>query len=74
MTPDPVVCPVDATLQEVAQKMEHWHVRRLLVMENEQAVGVIALGDLAEHLGEKAHDVLVEVSRSPKTLNKGQSS
>lgn len=58
----------DASVEEACEQMEHWHIRRLLVVENDRLVGIVSLGDLAETVREHADHVLVEVSKSPKTL------
>ena len=57
----------DADLQEALANMEHRRIRRMLVWDK-RLVGVVSLGDLAETVPDEAEDVLVEVSKSPKTL------
>jgi nucleotide-binding universal stress UspA family protein/CBS domain-containing protein len=58
-------------VRAAALLMERHRVRRLVVVEDGHVVGVVALGDLAEGELPAAERVLVEVSRSPKTLAHG---
>ena len=58
----------DADVDEAIRLMEHWQIRRLLVVEGERPLGVVSLGDLAEATPRQAEEVLVEVSKSPRTL------
>lgn len=55
-------------IDEAVLLMESRKIRRLPVCENGQLVGVVSLGDLAECEPEAAEAVLVEVSKSPRTL------
>ncbi len=59
----------DATLDEARQRMEENRIKRLPVVEGEQLVGVIALGDVAVTIEEPAAigETVVELSRSPAT-------
>ena len=58
----------DASLEAAIHVMEDRHVRRLIVMERGLPIGVVSLGDLAETSPRHAEEVLVELSKSPKTL------
>jgi CBS domain-containing protein len=42
--------PVDATVEEVLQRMEEHQIKRLPVMEDMRIVGMISEADLAKHL------------------------
>ena len=54
---------------EIAMRtMEARQVRRLLVIDQGQLIGIVALGDLAESEPQVAEEILVEVSKSPKTM------
>ncbi|MNS09774.1 Hypoxic response protein 1 [compost metagenome] len=58
----------DADVEDGIALMEDHQIRRLVVMDGGRLVGVVSLGDLAETLPDAAEDVLVEVSKSAKTL------
>jgi signal-transduction protein with cAMP-binding, CBS, and nucleotidyltransferase domain len=59
----------DATVDEARQRMAEHRIKRLPVVEGEQLVGVIALGDVAVTLDEPAAvgETVAELSRSPAT-------
>lgn len=61
----------DMSIQDAVEHMENRQIRRLVVCENDKVVGVVSLGDLAECESQAAEGVLVEVSKSPKTLAHG---
>lgn len=61
----------ETSVDEAVHLMETRKIRRLLVCEERQLVGVVSLGDLAECEPEAAEAVLVEVSKSPQTLAHG---
>ena len=63
-----IVAP-GATLEEAIRIMADRQVRRLLVMDEGRAVGVVSLGDLALTTPRQAEAVLVELSKSPRTLS-----
>lgn len=67
------VCTIgpDATCHEAVKQMEKHGIRRLLVADGGRLVGVLSLGDLAECVPDAAEEVLVEISKSPKTLAHG---
>jgi CBS domain-containing protein/nucleotide-binding universal stress UspA family protein len=58
----------DMAIARAIELMEHHRIRRLPVLEDGRLVGVLALGDLAEAVPAGAEELLVEVSRSTKTL------
>jgi CBS domain-containing protein len=64
----PVIsCFEDQSIDDVAQLMHENQVRRLVVLDRKtkQLVGVVSLGDLATHVGEKlSGEVLQHVSMS----------
>lgn len=76
---NPITVQVDQPINEAIALMEEHMIRRLCVVDNGQLCGVVSLGDLAETTPQKAEEVLIEVSKSPKTLahvrarNQGQS-
>ena len=47
MSPDVITATADMSVSEVAKKMQENQVRRIPVMENNQIVGMISVGDLA---------------------------
>jgi CBS domain-containing protein/nucleotide-binding universal stress UspA family protein len=63
-----IVAEKDMAIARAIELMEHHKIRRLPVVENDRLVGVLALGDLAECVPAGAEEVLVEISRSAKTL------
>jgi CBS domain-containing protein len=63
----------DEPLSAARTLMERHRVRRLLVQDGANLIGVVALGDLAECVADTAEAVLVEVSKSEKTLAHGRS-
>src|SRR5207249_10894770 len=63
----------DADVQEAARIMARRQVRRLPVVENEELVGVISLGDIAVKEDEDvAGDTLQDVSRGAKAGRSGK--
>lgn len=63
--------PVDSDVEVASKLMENLKVRRLIVTEGNRPIGVVSLGDLAECTPQQAEEVLVEVSKSAKTLAHG---
>jgi signal-transduction protein with cAMP-binding, CBS, and nucleotidyltransferase domain len=59
----------DATLDEARQRMEENRIKRLPVVDGEELVGVIALGDVAvtSDSPEAIGETVAELSRSPAT-------
>jgi CBS domain-containing protein len=55
-------------VEEAIEHMETRQIRRLVVCEKDRIVGVVSLGDLAETVSDQAEAVLVEVSKSERTL------
>jgi len=65
MTPDVVYGFEDQDVQDAARLMEQYQIRRLPVLNrSKQLVGMVALGDLAAHVGTRpvAAEVLEQVS------------
>ncbi len=48
MTPDPITVHPQSTLPHVRKLMEEHHIRRLPVMEDDELVGIITIGDIRE--------------------------
>jgi len=48
MTPDPITIHPQSTLPQARKLMEEHHIRRLPVMEDDELVGIITLGDIRE--------------------------
>jgi len=67
-TADVIWVTPEMPVDEAVRLMEANKIRRVVVMDGEQVAGVVSLGDLAEALPETAEQVLVEISKSPKTM------
>jgi CBS domain-containing protein len=65
MTPDPVTCRVDDTINQAAFIMEKHQVRRLPVMDDDNRLaGIISLGDISRHSRRQlAGELIEEVSK-----------
>jgi len=65
MTPEPVTCRVDDTINQAAYIMEKHQVRRLPVMDNDnRLVGIVSLGDISRHgRRQLAGELIEEVSK-----------
>jgi CBS domain-containing protein len=48
MTPNPITVHPQNTLPHVRKLMEEHHIRRLPVMEDDELVGIITIGDIRE--------------------------
>jgi CBS domain-containing protein len=48
MTPDPITCGPEATIDDVLGLMTDRRVRHLPVMKDEQLVGVVSIGDIVK--------------------------
>ena len=48
MTPDPITIHPQSTLPQARKLMEEHHIRRLPVVEDDELVGIITLGDIRE--------------------------
>lgn len=59
-----ITCSPEATVQQAAELMEEQQIRRLIVSDGENALGVVTLGDLAVKSGDQglAGEVVEEVS------------
>src|SRR6266511_3440687 len=67
MTRDPVVCNVDANLEQVVATMEEHQVRRIPVVDKQnRIIGIIAQADIATRSNkpQKTAEVVEEISRS----------
>lgn len=64
MSPSPVTCSENADIEEAARLMEDNKIRRILATgDNQEVVGVLSLGDLAEHARQGlSGEVIKEVS------------
>jgi CBS domain-containing protein len=62
----------DTSVDDAIELMEARKIRRLLVCDGGCPIGVVSLGDLAECRPDDADAVLVEVSKSEKTLAHGR--
>ena len=60
---DLITASPDDTLDDVAARMREANVRRIPVVDNGQAVGVVSLGDLA--IESNAEDTLTDISSAP---------
>jgi CBS domain-containing protein len=58
-----ITCPPDAPLADAVRLMKQHDIRRLPVVENGTAVGILTLGDLA--LLTDAGDLLADISAAP---------
>jgi CBS domain-containing protein len=68
----PAVGSPEMPVAEAVKLMEDRKIRRLPVLEDGRLVGMVSLGDLAETMPRRAQAVLVEISKSPRTLAHGQ--
>ena len=48
MTPDPVTCSSDATLEELMEKMTNKRVRHLPIINGDNVVGLVSIGDVVK--------------------------
>ncbi|NUM49143.1 MAG: CBS domain-containing protein [Anaerolineales bacterium] len=48
MTPHPITIHPQSTLPQVRKLMEEHHIRRLPVMEDDELLGIITIGDIRE--------------------------
>lgn len=53
MTPDPITVRTDSTVEDCMKIMVEKKIRHLPVMENDQLVGVISIGDLVKQIMEE---------------------
>lgn len=66
-TADVVWVTPEMPVGEAVGLMERHQIRRVVVLDGQDVVGVVSLGDLAETVPDTAEHALVEISRSPKT-------
>lgn len=62
-TPSPTTISPDTTVDEALEIMQAEAIRRLPVVENDQPVGIVSLGDLSHD--EEAGEALAEISDAP---------
>ncbi|MEH7382395.1 CBS domain-containing protein [Bacillus sp. JJ1533] len=64
MSEDLITCTADTSLEEASRLMAKHQIRRLPVVENEQLVGILSLGDLStNHTSDQyAGDALSDIS------------
>lgn len=65
MTENPLTMPADTDVREAARKMADQKVRRLPVVENDQPVGIVSLGDLAVRVDMNADEHALENISEP---------
>ncbi|MDB5100187.1 MAG: putative signal transduction protein with domain [Cyanobacteria bacterium RYN_339] len=70
-TREPAVGTPAMAVTEAVHLMNRHKVRRLPVLDAGRLVGIVSLGDLAEVAPHRAEAVLVEISKSPRTLAHG---
>jgi CBS domain-containing protein len=65
---DVVVASPEMSTREASELMSHYQVRRLPVVENDQLVGIVSIGDLAVKEGKDSRtgDTLQEISAGVK--------
>ncbi len=63
MTQSPVTVSPDLDIHMAANIMAEHQIRRLPVIENNQIVGIVSLGDLAVDAAHEAEDVLGDMSK-----------
>jgi CBS domain-containing protein len=54
MTPSPITCGPDATLDEILEKMTNRRIRHLPVVDGGKLIGVISIGDVVKRKIENA--------------------
>lgn len=71
MTPNPIICAPENTLEDCEKLMEKWHIRRLPVVDTlGRCVGMIAQADIALHApAAKVAKMLAEISRPMATVS-----
>lgn len=69
MTSEMVTGTKDMSIEDAAELMSKHQIRRLPILENEQLVGIVALGDIAvrDRTDDNASMILEEVSESDDT-------
>ncbi len=65
VTSNPVTCREDDTVEDCANLMQVYQVRRIPVIdEEERCIGIVSQADLARHKAVKTLETLVEVSQT----------
>ncbi|MFM9836933.1 MAG: CBS domain-containing protein [Cyclobacteriaceae bacterium] len=58
MTPNPFTVTPDSSIDECMQMMTHKHIRHLPVMEADQLVGMISIGDVVRHVINEQKEII----------------
>ncbi len=74
MSPAPVTVSPGDDVHQAARQMAHRQVRRLPVVEGDQVVGMVSLGDLARNrrCDTEAAEALCDISANPKRRKTGR--
>lgn len=67
MTKGIISCGADEPVERAVEMMEKHQVRRLVILENNQAAGILSLGDVAVKISndELAGEAIDKISQSP---------
>lgn len=58
MTPNPFTVTLDSSIDECMQMMTNKHIRHLPVIENDELVGMISIGDVVRHVIKEQKDII----------------
>ncbi|MBD3750621.1 MAG: CBS domain-containing protein [Sphingobacteriales bacterium] len=58
MTPSPIVISPQDSLDHCMELMNHKHIRHLPVMENDQLVGMVSIGDVVKYIIEDQKQII----------------
>ena len=58
MTPNPFTVTPDSSIDECMQMMTNKHIRHLPVMENDELVGMISIGDVVRHVINEQKEII----------------
>jgi CBS domain-containing protein len=58
MTPNPFTVTPDSSIDDCMQMMTHKHIRHLPVMEADQLVGMISIGDVVRHVINEQKEII----------------
>ncbi len=58
MTPNPFTVTPDSSIDQCMQMMTNKHIRHLPVVENEELVGMISIGDVVRHVINEQKDII----------------
>eukprot|EP00828_Plagiopyla_frontata_P016825 TRINITY_DN2200_c0_g1_i1.p1 TRINITY_DN2200_c0_g1~~TRINITY_DN2200_c0_g1_i1.p1 ORF type:complete len:183 (+),score=18.74 TRINITY_DN2200_c0_g1_i1:99-647(+) len=70
MTPNPVTATADMDIHDAARIMSQKQIRRLPIVENNNLVGIVSLGDISVEpsLQDNAEEALKNISKSQKNI------